>query len=153
MFWLGTICSIFLGGWGVLLFGSVDFLLQNGKRLFQFTSKQRFPFLECGGFKIVIQLNFTFQKLSEKGLHAKVVCHSLESMAELRREIYFSHDATTWYWVFMTWNRNGLIQPFKNDSLNTLTRWRVQVLQFDQLVPKLDGFMSVHLALTDELLE
>lgn len=86
-FGLAQYVRFFFWGWGVLLFGFVDFLLQNGRRLFQFTSKQRFPFLECGGFKIVIQLNFTFQKLSEKGLHAKVVCDSLESVAELRREI------------------------------------------------------------------
>lgn len=45
--------------------------------------------------KILIQLNFTFQKLTGKGLHAKVVCDSSESLAELRREIYFTHDATT----------------------------------------------------------
>lgn len=61
--------------------------------------------------KILIQLNFTFQKLSGKGLHAEVVFDSSESMAELRREIYFTHDTTPWYWVFMTRNRNGLIQP------------------------------------------
>lgn len=40
--------------------------------------------------KILIQLNFTFQKLTGEGLHAKVVCDSSESMAELRREIHFT---------------------------------------------------------------
>lgn len=81
----------------------------------------------------------------------KLFVKSSESMAELRREMYFTHDATTWYWVFVTWNRNGPIQPWQNDSLNTLVRWRVQVLHFDQLVSKLDGFMTVQFAL--ELLE
>lgn len=52
-------------------------------------------FLNVEVFKISIQLNFIFQKLSGKGLHAKVVCDSSESMAELRREIYFTHDTTT----------------------------------------------------------
>lgn len=41
---------------GVLVFSFVDFfLLQKLKRLFQFTSKQRFPFLQRGGFVVLLK--------------------------------------------------------------------------------------------------